>query len=65
MTSKPFYTVQQLAERWELSEAHIRRLYIEGHLKTFRSGRTVRIPESEVQRAEDEWGTELTGPWTH
>lgn len=51
MTSK-YMTVEQLAERWSVSQAHIRRLYLNGSLKTLRLGRVVRIPLKEIERLE-------------
>lgn len=51
MTSK-YITVEQLAERWSVSQAHIRRLYLNGSLKTLRLGRVVRIPLKEIERLE-------------
>lgn len=52
------FTVTELAERWKVSEACVRRLYTHGEIRPFRFGRTVRIPESEVIRIEEAWGTE-------
>ena len=55
MSNSNCYTVRQLADRWKVSEACIRRLYTNQEIRVFRFGRTVRIPKEEVDRIEREW----------
>ena len=54
MDNSNCYTVRQLADRWKVSEACIRRLYTNQEIRVFRFGRTVRIPKEEVDRIERE-----------
>jgi excisionase family DNA binding protein len=43
-------TVRQVAENWEMSERHIRRMIADRRLPVVRLGRAVRIREKEVAR---------------
>jgi excisionase family DNA binding protein len=45
---KAFYTVAELAERWVLSERHIRRLIANQSLAAHTMGRAIRISASNV-----------------
>lgn len=55
LTETPaFYTVEQLAIRWQISARSIRRLIKSGKVKTTRFGRNVRIADYEVCGYEDE-----------
>ena len=45
---EPFYTVADLAERWKVSERHVRRLIDSGALKVSRIGKAIRIPAANV-----------------
>jgi len=40
-------TVRQVAENWEVSERHIRRMIADGRLRFVRIGRSVRISRDE------------------
>jgi excisionase family DNA binding protein len=40
---KEFFTAAELAQRWQMSERHVRRLIKSGELDTHRFGRVVRI----------------------
>lgn len=46
----PLMTVNQLAERWQVSERTIRRMIADGRLPVVRIGRAVRIPGKAVER---------------
>ena len=48
-----YLTVTDLAQRWQVSACSIRRLIWSKQLKSLRVGRTVRVPETEVERYED------------
>lgn len=63
MSSRRFYTVGEVAERWEVSQALVRRLYTHGELQVLRLGRSVRIPESEVERIEESIKFLRPGGW--
>lgn len=47
-----FFTITNIAERWQLSLSTIRRMIDRGELKTTRFGNSVRISLEEVQRHE-------------
>ena len=49
---KSFFTISELADRWCVSKAHVRRMYLRGSIETMRIGRTVRVPSTEVERIE-------------
>ncbi len=51
---KSFFTVSELADRWCVSKAHIRRMYLRGDIKATKLGRAVRISLKEIERAESE-----------
>jgi excisionase family DNA binding protein len=40
-------TVRQVAENWEVSERHIRRMIADGRLRFVRIGRSIRISPNE------------------
>ena len=46
------YTVRTLAERWDCSEAMIRKMIKAGDLQCFTLGSLIRIRQSEVERIE-------------
>lgn len=48
----PTYTVRSLAERWDCSEAMIRKMIKAGDLQCFTLGSLIRIRQSEVERIE-------------
>ena len=52
---KLFLTVSELADRWSVSKAHIRRMYLRGDIKATRLGGAVRISLTEVERVESEF----------
>lgn len=54
MDNSNCYTVREVADRWKVSEACIRRLCTNRQIRVFRFGRTVRIPKEEVDRIERE-----------
>lgn len=43
-----FFTVKELAERWKVTQRHVRDLINEGQIKPTRIGRAVRIAVREV-----------------
>lgn len=45
---REFFTVKELAERWRLSERHVRRITDAGELPIHRMGRSVRISADNV-----------------
>ena len=47
------YTVAQLAEHWQCSEAHLYNLIKRGELEAFKVGRSTRIAVDEVARIEN------------
>lgn len=54
-----FYTLQELAIRWKLSEPTLRRWMRAGQMAVFRMGGKIRVSESEVDRLEASWQQEL------
>lgn len=40
---KPFYSIKELAARWDMSERHVRREVDNGNLQAHRFGKTIRI----------------------
>lgn len=50
--SRPPFSVRSLAERWDCSEAMIRKLIKAGDLQCFTIGTLIRIPMTEVERIE-------------
>lgn len=49
----PVYTPATLAERWQCSEQHIRKMIDAGHITDFRIGTLLRIRGAEVERYEN------------
>ena len=49
---QPFYTVEQLAERWQLSVRTVRRFIKAGELSVHRIGTQIRIAASAVMQFE-------------
>ena len=54
MTESPFFTLPQLAERWQVSVVTLRRCIKAGTLKHVTVGRLFRIERDEVERIERE-----------
>jgi excisionase family DNA binding protein len=48
----PFYTVGQIAERWQCSEKKVRRLIARGELIAHRFGSQLRISEADLKTFE-------------
>lgn len=48
----PFYTVGQIAERWQCSEKKLRRLIARGELIVHRFGSQLRISEADLKTFE-------------
>ena len=46
------FSIERLAERWDLSKWSIRRLIVQGELKSVTIGARRLVPLSEVERAE-------------
>ena len=51
-TERPYYTVSQLAARWDCSEKHVRRLIDRKELVAHRFGGLLRISADDLQRYE-------------
>ena len=49
---RPFATVEQLAERWQVSERTIRRMIENGRLRAVRIGNQLRVAEDVLERFE-------------
>ena len=49
---KQLLSIDRLAERWDLSKYSVRRLIVQGELKSVTIGARRLVPISEVQRAE-------------
>ena len=49
----PIYTPATLAERWQCSERHIRKMIDAGHIPAFPLGKLLRIRGAEVERYEN------------
>jgi excisionase family DNA binding protein len=49
---KQLLSIDRLAERWDLSKYSVRRLIVQGELKSVNIGARRLIPLSEVERAE-------------
>lgn len=54
-----YFTIDELAERWKLSQSTVRRKIKAGELATVRIGRAVRIERTEVERIEATWKPQL------
>lgn len=53
MTPEPkLLSIERLAERWDLSKWSVRRLIVQGELKSVTIGARRLVPLSEVERAE-------------
>lgn len=63
MVTRANYTIKQLAERLQVSEATIYGMVRRQELKSFRFGRSIRVSGAEVQRIEcGSSDTEESGP---
>jgi excisionase family DNA binding protein len=51
-TEPKLFSIERLAERWDLSKWSVRRLLVQGELKSVTIGARRLIPLSEVERAE-------------
>jgi excisionase family DNA binding protein len=51
-TEPKLFSIERLAERWDLSKWSVRRLIVNGDLKSVTIGARRLIPLSEVERAE-------------
>jgi hypothetical protein len=49
---KQLWSIERLAERWDLSKWSVRRLMVQGELKSVTIGARRLIPLSEIERAE-------------
>ena len=49
---KQLFSIERLAERWDLSKYSVRRLIIQGDLKSVTIGARRLVPLSEIERAE-------------
>lgn len=54
-----YYSLQELAARWNISDSTLRRWMREGELAVFRMGVKIRVAEAEVARMEAQWQSEL------
>ena len=48
------FTVEEIAGRWSVSKAHVRRIIARGELQSFRMGRVVRVTPDALDRFEKE-----------
>ncbi len=46
---KPFFTIRDIAERWQCSERQVRRVIQKGDLSAHKFGRLVRISEADLR----------------
>lgn len=53
-----YFTIDELADRWKLSQSTVRRKIKTGELVTVRIGRAVRIERTEIERIEATWKTQ-------
>ncbi len=51
-TEPKLFSIERLAERWDLSKWSVRRLIVQGELKSVTIGARRLVPLSEVERAE-------------
>ena len=51
-TEPKLFSIERLAERWDLSKWSVRRLIVHGELKSVTIGARRLVPISEVERAE-------------
>jgi excisionase family DNA binding protein len=51
-TEPKLFSIERLAERWDLSKWSVRRLIVHGELKSVTIGARRLVPLSEVERAE-------------
>lgn len=51
---RPCFTVEEIADRWSVSKAHVRRIIAGGELQSFRMGRVVRVTPDALDRFEKE-----------
>jgi excisionase family DNA binding protein len=51
-TQPTLFSIERLAERWDLSKYSVRRLIVQGELRSVTIGARRLIPISEVERAE-------------
>jgi len=49
---RPFATVEQLAERWQVSERTVRRMIEDGRLRAVRIGNQLRVADDVLERFE-------------
>jgi hypothetical protein len=49
---KKLFSIERLADRWDLSKYSVRRLIVQGQLKSVTIGARRLVPLSEVERAE-------------
>lgn len=53
MNMPAVFTPDTLADRWACSAQHVRDMIGRGELRSFRAGKLLRIPASEVERIEE------------
>jgi excisionase family DNA binding protein len=56
---RPFLTVEQLADRWQVSERTVRRMIERGELRALRVGPQLRVPLEVLDRYEMRRMTDL------
>jgi excisionase family DNA binding protein len=59
MNNPEYFSLQELAVRWKLSDPTLRRMMKDGRLATFRMGNRIRVLAEEVERIENGWRQEL------
>lgn len=58
-TTQKFFTLQEAAERWRLSDRTLRRWIDDGRLAAFRQGQRLMVTADEVAKIESEWAAQL------
>ena len=51
---KKFVTVEEIAEHWNVSKAHVRRIIASGDLPSLRLGRALRVSVEALEQFENE-----------